>query len=261
MLNGKSWRVVAGLCVLAMAVCGAAPARAQMSEAKEKPPMYSYVSFWSYPRAQWADVEKSNEADRKILDKAMASGTLVAYGSDTNLIHHPDGSTHDDWWSSMSMAGLLNVLDQFYASGTTSSPLLVSSTKHWDAIYVSRHYNWHSGSWKHAFTHGSSYKLKPDAPDDAVATLSKNAFVPLMEKLLADGTIVEYEIDTEAIHTENPNTFWIFYITPNAEGLDKTNAVLRETIKANPLIGPAFDSMVDFTVHRDFLAHTSATYK
>jgi hypothetical protein len=49
--------------------------------------------------------------------------------------------------------------------------------------------------------------------------------VPLLEKQLADGTIHEYEIDTEAIHTEPPGTFWIFYLTANAEGLDKVSAM------------------------------------
>jgi hypothetical protein len=159
------------------------------------------------------------------------------------------------------MSGLLGVLDQFYKAGATASPLMISSTKHWDAIFVSRHYNWHTGSWKDAYTHGSSYKLKPDAPDDAVKLLSDGAVVPLMEKLLADGTIVEYEVDVEAVHTEAPGTFYIFYITPNAEGIDKTNAALRDTLKSNRLIGPAFDSVVNFEAHRDFLARTDATYK
>jgi len=156
---------------------------------------------------------------------------------------------------------VLNVLDQFYKSGSATSSVLSSATRHWDGIFVSRHYNWHPGSWKDAYTHGSSYKLKPGAPDEAVGMLSKNLFVPFFEKLLADGTIHEYEIDTEAVHSEAPGTFWIFYLTPNAEGLDKVNAALRETIKANPLGGPAFDSMVDFTEHRDYLSRTSATYK
>ena len=79
--------------------------------------------------------------------------------------------------------------------------------------------------------------------------------------MMADGALVEYEIDTEAIHTEAPGTFWIFYITANAEGLDKVNAALRDTLKANPLGGPAFNSMVDFSQHRDYLARTNATYK
>ena len=260
-MNKKMWKIFAGLCALTMAAFCSVPATAQMSTVKEKPPMYSYVGFWNIPRAQWADMAKADAADQAILDKAVASGTLVGYGNDVNLVHQPDGPTHDEWWSAMSMAGLLNVLDQFYKSGSSTTPVLASATKHWDGIFVSRYYNWHSGSWKDAYTHGSSYKLKASAPDDAVETLSKNMVGPLLEKLLADGTIYEYEIDTEAIHTEAPGTFWIFYLSANAEGLDKVNAALRETLKSNPLNGPAFDSMVDFTEHRDYLSRTNATYK
>jgi len=260
-MNRRLWSVFAGLCVMALSVVWAVPARAQMSEGKEKPPMYSYVSFWNIPRAQWAEMAKSDEADRAILDKAVASGTLVGYGYDVNLVHQADGPTHDEWWSAMSMAGLLNVLEQFYKSGSTASPVLGSATKHWDGIYVSRHYNWHPGLWKGAYTHGSYYKLKADAPENAVETLSKGLLVPFFEKLLADGTIHEYEVDTEAIHTEAPGAFWIFYLAPNAESLDKVNAALFETLKTNPLVGPAFGSMIDFTAHRDYLVRTNATYK
>jgi len=260
-MSKRLWRIFAGLCTLAMAAGCALPARAQMSEVKEKPPMYSYVGFWHIPRAQWAEMAKANAADLQVLDKALSSGTIVAYGNDISLVHEADGATHDDWWSAMSMAGLLKVLDQFYKSGSSATPVLGTATKHWDNIFVSRYYNWHAGSWKDVYTHGASYKLKADAPDDAVDKLSKSVLVPFMEKLLADGTIHEYEIDTEAIHTEAPGTFWLFYIAANAEGLDKVNAALRDSLRSNPLIGPSFGSMVDFTAHRDYLARTNATYK
>jgi hypothetical protein len=36
---------------------------------------------------------------------------------------------------------------------------------------------------------------------------------------------------------------------------------VRESQKANPLGGPTFESMVDFTPHRDYLSRTNATYK
>jgi hypothetical protein len=254
------WRF-AGLCTLPLAVVGAVPASAQMNDAKEKPPMYSYVSFWTIPRAQWAEMAKADAADQAILDKAMASGTIMAYGNDINLVHSSDGPTHDDWWSSMSMAGVLNVLNQFYSSGNAASPVLQSATKHFDGIFVSRYYNYHPGSWKGAYTHGSSYKLKADAPDDAVAMLAKNLLSPFFEKLLANGTIQEYEIDTQAIHTENPDSFYVFYIASSADSIDKVNAALRDTMKADPLALAAFQSMVDFSAHRDDLAMTNATYK
>ena len=260
-MNKHLGRLFAGLCVLAIAAVLAAPAYAQISDVKEKPPMYSYVGNWAIPRAQWGEMEKSDAADRSVLDKALSSGTIVGYGHDITVVHDSEGITHDEWWSAMSMAGVLKVLEQFYQSGASTTPVLGTATKHWDSLYVSRYYNWHAGSWKGAYTHGSTYKLKADAPDDAVEILSKTLFVPFFEKLLADGTIQEYEIDTEAIHTNAPGTFSVFYVVANGEGLDKVNAALRDTMKANPLGGPAFGSMVDFSAHRDILIRTTATYK
>src|ERR1035438_3797635 len=138
----------------------------------------------------------------------------------------------------MSMAGLFNVLDQFHKSGNSTTGVLTSSTKHADSIFVTRYYNWHAGSWKGVYTHASTYKLKADAPDDAMEIIAKSIIGPVLEKLLADGAIHEWEIDTEAIHTEAPGTIYVFYIAANAEGLDKANAAIREAQKANPLRGP-----------------------
>jgi hypothetical protein len=260
MMKSMQWKSLAALCIVGLMAAMAAPALAQM-DANEKAPMYCYVGLWSIPRAQWADMVKANEADQAALQKAMAAGTLVGFGSDVNLVHQTDGATHDDWWCANSMAGVLNMLDQFYSNGSSGTPVLQSATKHWDDILVSHHYNWKPGTTKGGYSHGSTYKLKADAADDAVDVLAKSAIVPMMEKMLANGTISEYEIDEEAVHTAAPGTFYIFYLTPNAEGIDKMSAALRDTLKTNPLVGPAFDSMVDFTGHRDYLDRTTATYK
>ena len=255
----RSTSIFAVVCAFAMMFVAAAPAQAQ-DQPKEKPPMYSYVAFWDIPRAQWGEMEKAGASSQNILDKAMADGTIIGFGYDTNEVHQADGPTHDSWWSSMSMAGLLNVLDKF-AKSASPSPVLGTSTKHWDNIMVSRFYNWHSGSYKGAYTRVASYKLKPDAPNDALEMLSKTLFVPLFEKLISDGTVIEYEIDTEAIHTEDPSTFWIAFVTPNAEGMDKFDVALRQVQKTNPLGGPALGSMVDFTNHRDYLESSTGSYK
>ena len=211
-MNLKPVGVLAWLCLILMFALSAVSVCGQTTTVKEKPPMYSYVGNWSVPRSQWSEMEKSVAADQKTLEQALASGTLVGFGNDRNLVHQPDGFTHDDWWSSLSLAGVLNVLDQFQKSGSSVTPVLSAATKHMDSIYVSRYYNWRSGSAKDAYTSIAYYRFRPDAPSDALDTLSKNLFVPLLEKLLADGTILEYEIDTEAVHTEAPGAFWIIYI-------------------------------------------------
>lgn len=253
--------VWAGVCGLGMLTLCVVPSSAQMAEIKEKPPLYSYIANWQIPRAQWAEIDKANATDEAILGKALADGTIVGYGNDENLVHQPDGETHDDWWAATSMAGLMKVLDQFSTSGTAASPVLASATKHWDSILVSRYYNWHSGSWKGGYVSVASYTLKADAPDDAVDLLSKQLVAPLLEKMLADGTIREYEVDSQAIHTVAPGKFWIVYAASSAEGLDKVNAAIRDTLKEHPLSIPAFDSMVEYSAHRDELLRGNGVYK
>lgn len=260
-MKHKRWSSVVGVLVLAVTAMLSLPLGAQTTEVKEKPPMYTYVADWNIPRAQWGEMAKNDAADEKMMEKAFAAGTIVGYGNDMTLIHQPDQPTHDGWWSSMSLAGILNVLDQAYASGSATTAVLSAATKHSDSLYVSRYYNWHPGSWKGIYTHGSTYTLKADAPPDAVEKLTKNVIAPLMEKMLADGVIHEWEVDIEAIHTTNPNVFSLIYIAANAEGLDKVNAALGEMLKANPLSGTAFTSMLDYSLHRDELMRTNATYK
>ena len=132
----------------------------------------------------------------------------------------------------MSMAGLMTVLEQEMATGGAAP------------------------------VHVSIYKLKADAPDDAVAMVSKNLIVPLMEKMLADGAIVEYEMDEQAIHTSAPGTFMLVYVTPPADGLDKVSAgLIMAAVKAEPLAGPAFESMTDYTGHRDELEKGNGVFK
>ena len=260
-MSRELWKVFAGLGALAISAVWTGPAAAQTAEVKEKPPLYTYVAEWNIPRTQWAEMAKGNAASQKIMDQAVADGTIVGYGNDRTVVHQSDGITHDNWWSAMSMAGVLNVLDRVEKASDSGTTVLASATDHSDAIYISHYYNWHPGSWKGGYTFEASYTLRPDSPDDAVAILSKNMIVPVLEKLLADGTIDEYEIDTQAVHTEAPGTFLIIYLTPNAEGVDKVNAAIREAVKSKPLDGPAFESMVADPAHRDALIRSDATYK
>jgi hypothetical protein len=254
----QAWAVAGAV---AMGMLCITPASAQMQEVKEKPKMYSYVAFWAIPRSQWAEETKNEAAGEKFTQKGMADGQLVGYGTDQTLVHTADGATHDTWFSSMSMAGLLNVLDQVYRSGIPTGPVEAAATKHWDEVLVSRYYNWHSGSWKDVYSYALIFKLKPDAPQDTVDMVSKNLFVPMLEKLLADGTIHEYEIDEQAVHTDAPGTFSVDYIAANAEAFDKVNAAIGDAIKADPLGSSGFRNMVDWSVHHDDLLRTNATYK
>jgi len=253
--------VIAVFCLAAAAGMTSTAAVAQISEVKDKAPLYTYVAYWDIPRARWADMAKDSAGTVKILDKAIGSGAIIAYGNNEAVVHTPEGSTHAGWWCATSMAGVLNTLDEFYKAGTAATPALTSATKHWDNLLVSRAYGWRSGAVKGGYVHGAVYKLKPEAPNSSVETISKSFAVPLFEKLMADGTVQAYQVAEQALHTADPDLFFIFYITPKAEGLDKVQAALIEAIGNNALAGPALASMADMSRHRDDLSRGDAVFK
>jgi hypothetical protein len=250
--------LIAGLCLAATLTT---PAIAQSGDTKDKPRLYTYVSNWAIPRARWDDMEKARPGAQKTLDQAVANGTILGYGNEEVVVHQADGVTHSSWWVANSMAGVLNALDQIHKAGGATSPVLSSATKHWDDVYVARAYSWKPGTVKDGYVHGSVYKLKADAPDDAVEVLGKGLIVPVLEKLQAEGAVSAWQVAQQALHTEDPDLFFVFYICPTAEGLDKVNAAIAQAVGANSLASPAFGSMVDMSVHRDQLSRGDSVLK
>jgi hypothetical protein len=259
-MNRNLGTIFAGLCGLASLALSAIPAVAQMQEVKEKPAMFTYVANWQVARDNWSDMDKLNGPVNDALKKLMDDGTIIGHGSDINLVHTEKDSTHDVWWSSMSMAGIVKALDAARGNSDEHSAAL-SNAKHWDNVWVSHYYNWKSGPYKNAYTHVGIYKLKADAPDDAVDSLSQHLLAPVLEKLFADGTVIEYEIDTAAIHTDAPGTFVIVYLTPTPEGIDTVQAAVRDAAKAHALGFQAFESYTDDSGHRDGLDKSEGAYK
>src|SRR3569833_651987 len=228
-------KLITGMYAIALTAMWSVGSWARAQEVKQKPPMYTYIANWEIPRAHWPEMAKAADADKAVLDKAMADGTLVGYGNDENLVHTPGEFTHDDWWSSSSMAGLMKVLDQISGVGGPSTPVLESATKHWDSIQESHYYNWKPGAYKNGYVEVAIYTLTPNAPDDAIEELSKSFIVPLLEKQLADGALVEYEIDVPAEHTSGPGTFAIVWVSPQADGSDKVGAAIRASREGQAL--------------------------
>lgn len=259
-MSKRLFTLFMGLCALAAVLVPSVPSAAQSQETKSKPAMYSYVANWQIPRANWNDFDGAVGSSKSVLSKALADGTIVGYGSDINLVHTLDGETHDVWWSSMSMAGVIKAMELARGASDANSAAL-NNAKHWDEVFVSHYYNWKSGSFKSGYTRVAEYKLKADAPDDAVDSLAQHFVVPILEKALADGTIVEYEIDTPAVHTEAPGMFAIVYIASAPEGLDTVQAAISASAKEDALAVQAFGSFTDDSGHRDEWLKTEGAYK
>jgi hypothetical protein len=99
----------------------------------------------------------------------------------------------------------------------------------------------------------SSWKLKTGSPDDAVERIGKNFLDPIFAKLMASGAIHGYGVYTQAIHSMDPDVFWSVFVAAGADGLNAYDKAVGEALKQNPMAGTAFDSMIDFSMHRDDL--------
>jgi hypothetical protein len=76
--------------------------------------------------------------------------------------------------------------------------------------------------------------------------------------LFADGALHSYQIDEEAVHSEDPGAFYVAIVANGAEGIDKFNAAIDENEKKNPAGWAGFGSLLSTEGHRDFLAHVDS---
>ena len=228
----------------------ALPSRAQ--DKSEKPVMYTYVAQWDVPRAQWPDIEKAYADQKTLMDKLVADGTIVGYGSFITTVHTVDGPTHGSWFQAMSMANLLKALQTVKASGGGMGPVFAAS-KHWDLLLESKQYGYQSGTFQGAYLRVSTWTVKPETGEN-METFNKNYMVPLLDKLMADGAIYGYQIDEQNIHTDNPMSFNVAILANGGDGLDKFYAALDAGEKANPFADAVLGHSVDISQHRDLLA-------
>jgi hypothetical protein len=231
---------------------------AQTVEAKEKPPMYTRVSQWQIPRSEWPNL-KADPAETALYQKLIKDGVLVGFGHEVRIDHTDGGYTHDDWMTSMSLAGLVKANQALDAIPEPS--VYTKTTKHADYTMVSYYYNQRSGDVKDGIDFTRCIELKPEVNVAEIDHLSKTYWAPMLEREFAAGLIVEYDISTNYLQTDSGQGVCINWIAKNAEALDKTEQMLDAWQKANPLIREAVMSYRDSTKTRDFLSTENATLK
>ncbi len=181
----------------------------------------------------------------------VADGTLTGYGAYTNLIHQEGEPTHGTWFSAASEGNLLKALEAIYAQpGLVTAPVQGAS-KHWDQILTGDVYGSKPSASKDGYLTWSSWQLKPGEMR-SYTELTKKVIVPVMEKLLAEGTITSYGQLVEDYHQQKLGTIYDYFTVPDAASLDKANKALEEVF-AGPAFGDAFRAMTEREGHRDFL--------
>ena len=117
----------------------------------------------------------------------------------------------------------------------------------------SRDYAGHSGTFTNGILRVGHWAPRPGS-SDADGKILKSTMVPMLDKLLADGAIHSYTIDSEAIHTEPLGTLYIVIVANGPEGIDKFDAAIEAAEKSNPAGWAGLSGTFDTKGHYDFLA-------
>ncbi len=214
---------IAGLLLIVLAVILVPAALPQM---EPTPVVYTYVSQFQVPRANWAQYSEDTEKTFvPVVDKLMADGTLVGYSTFEQVVHTPDGYTHGAAWSSNTIAGLMKVLDEVRKNGPR--PGQIAATKHEDLLMQSTMY--HVGSGTPTYLRVVCSMAKPDKPGEYAAALKKYLGATFDEQL-KKGVATFYGIDEQYVNTGAPSLRCLVIDYPNADGMDKWAAAINVTL-------------------------------
>jgi hypothetical protein len=214
---------IAGLVVVVLAVVAVPAAFSQMEQAQ---PVYTYVSQFQVPRANWAAyAEDSEKSVVPIMEKLAADGTIVSWSTFENVVHTPDGYTHGAAWSSTTLSGLMKVLDEVRKAGPR--PGQIAATKHEDFLLQTSMY--HMGSGTPAYLRVICSNAKPDKPGEYTAMMKK-LLIPTFEEQLKKGVAAYWGIDEQYVNTVAPSTRCVVIDYPNADSMDKWAAAINTTM-------------------------------
>ena len=130
-----------------------------------------------------------------------------------------------------------------------------AGSKHWDFLFISTIYG-AKGYTGSGYLRVVSAQLKP-GKEEEFRTAYRQYILPVYEKLLADGAIVDYELDTEYVMGNAPGRFFSAVVTKDAEGLDKVRMAIADLYAKNPAVAEALTSLSEPNSRRDLLAHVT----
>ncbi len=247
-MNRRMSGVAVGLILVALVVVSSPIAFSQM---EATPTVYTFVSQFQVPRANWAGYSEDTEKTVvPILEKLTADGTIASWSTFEQVVHTTDGYTHGAAWSSTSISGLMKVLDEVRKAGPR--PGQIAATKHEDYLMQTSMYR--AGSGTPAYLRVVCSNAKAERPEGYYATLKK-LLVPTFEEQVKNGVAAYYGVDEQYVNTAAQSTRCVVITYPNAEGMDKWAAAIRTTMsKWSPAERAEFAGSTVLDSRRDIMA-------
>jgi len=229
------------------------------------------VATFKVPDGKESAFIEKGKAFTPPLDKLMASGEVLAYGMDVDMLHVPSENNVAFWvvvpnYDALEKEG--NAIEGFIKANSMLMGNLTSMadmTTHHDFVLRARDEN-HKAVPAGVKPVGDFdiEKVKPGRMPDFMGLFTKYD-KPVYDKLITDGVIYAYEVDTEAVHTMEPGLVWTIVTMPNLAAKDKVNAAFDAAQKKLPeiernLVEKLYYDIVEPGSHRDSLS-VSEVYK
>jgi hypothetical protein len=226
----------------------------------------SVAAFKVMPGKEAAFVEKGT-AFGPVLDQLMASGTVLGYGMDVDVLHVP-GETNVAFWVTVPNYDALDkeeaAIQEFIKSNPGVMQELVAMTDpaaHHDLVIRTReeaHKSAPAGA--RPMEDFDIVRVKEGRIQDFMGLFHKYD-KPVLDKLVADGVIYAYELDSEAVHTMEPGLLWTILTMPDLGAKDKVAAAFEEAEKNLPeaernMIEKLYYDMIVPGSHRDSLSRS-----
>ena len=193
-----------------------------------QPVVYTYVSQFQVPRANWAEFSESTaKSFVPIADKMVADGTILSYSTFEHIVHTPEGFTHGSAWSSTSIAGLMKVLDEVRKAGP--QPGQIAATRHEDYLMQTTMYVAGNSNGMPAYLRVVCQNAKPDKPEGYAAALKKYLW-PTVEDQSKKGTVVYVGLDSQYVNNAAPSLRCLVISYPSADSMDKWATAVNATL-------------------------------
>lgn len=225
------------LAAVAALACAVAPAMAQDA------PIYVWINS---VKAKGGNTDALAgliiEEDTKLLDPLVDSGAAVDWGVAMPVVHDGgDTGVVIEWISFVGWAGADAFMKAFMAQRESMGPdgtkammekwaAVAEPGSHADVINDSLHIG--SGNLAPAsYIHLGYYKARP-GKWQAVTDMYKEMGAPVFDKLVADGTVINYGLHTPAVNRGENWTHMTWYMSSDLATRDAVNAAFDAAAEA-----------------------------
>lgn len=238
------------------------PAAAQAGDGTT---VYARIANWQIARQHWdaytADLKKNTVP---ILDKLLADGVIVEYGVSAAAVHTPDGYTHGTWFASRTLAGLETALAALVAAEAKlpaaerrRANTDFAGTKHMDLMVESRVIRGRTTKLTSGYIYVSTDQVQPGKMRE-YNQRAQTLMQPTMVALFDSGAVTSFGVDSEYVHTADPNIRTRWFIVADAAALDKVDqaqaaAMQKRTAEERAAIAQAAREILVAGSHRDEL--------